>query len=105
MDALVQCSNCYDDNDQPDHPHCATCQGAAEFDVRYPSCVVQLVGMDGNAYSIMGRMQRALRDHMRNDLGYGRDRIASEVQAYIDESKSGDYDNLLRTAMRWAKVL
>lgn len=61
----------------------------------YPEVQVQLTGTDGNAFAIMGKVQRALRA-----AGVDED----EVKAYLDESMSGDYDNLLRTAMRWVEV-
>ena len=63
--------------------------------IKYPGIVVQLTGEDGNAFAIMGRMQRALRDA---------DVPKAEVDAYIKESMSGDYDNLLRVAMEWVTV-
>lgn len=58
----------------------------------YPDVEVQLTGEDGNAFFIMGRVRKALRDAGATD---------EEIQRYTDESQSGDYDNVLRTAMRW----
>ena len=52
---------------------------------------VQLVGNDGNAFAIMGACQRAARN-----AGWDKDRI----QTVMDEMMSGDYDNLLATAMK-----
>ena len=63
--------------------------------VKYPNIKVQLTGNDGNAFAIMGAVQTALR---RNGVP------PEEVKAYVEESMSGDYDNLLRTAMRWVDV-
>lgn len=56
---------------------------------------VDLTGHDGNAYGIMGRVQAALKEAGATE---------EEVAAYISESTSGDYDNLLRTAMKWVNV-
>jgi len=56
---------------------------------------VELVGHDGNAFAIMGKVQRALKDAGAN---------ANELKQYLDESMSGDYDHLLRTAMKWVIV-
>lgn len=64
-------------------------------DVKYPAVEVQLTGEDGNAFAIMGAVAKALRRHGVSD---------AEVKAYQDESMSGDYDNLLQTAMRWVSV-
>lgn len=66
-----------------------------QADIKYPDVHVRLVGMDGNAYAIMGRVQEALRNHGVSD---------KEVKKYLDESMSGDYDHLLRTAMKWVNT-
>ncbi len=64
-------------------------------DIKYPDIEVQLTGEDGNAFSIMAKVQRALRQNgVSND----------EINQYLDVSKSGDYDNLLWTATRWVTV-
>ena len=62
---------------------------------KYPHITVQLTGNDGNAFAIMGAVSKALR---RNDVP------AEEIKKYTDESMSGDYDNLLTTAMAWVDV-
>ncbi len=62
---------------------------------KYPDVEVQLSGEDGNAFVIIGRCRQAMR---RADLP------AAEIQAFTDEAKSGDYDNVLRTAMKWFDV-
>ena len=36
-------------------------------DPRYPDCEVKLIGTDGNAFSIIGRVCRALRQHGLDD--------------------------------------
>ena len=62
------------------------------MNIKYPNIKVKLVGMDGNAFAIMGRVDMALR---RGGVS------KEEREAYLAESRSGDYDNLLRTAMAW----
>ena len=64
-------------------------------DVRYPNVEVQLSGEDGNAYAIMGSVRRELRKAGVSE---------AEQEKYMEESMSGDYDNLLVTAMRWVVV-
>ena len=59
---------------------------------KYPAIVVPLVGEDGNAVAIMGRVANAMRKS-----GVAQE----EINQYLDESMSGDYDNLLRTAIKW----
>ena len=63
--------------------------------VRYPQVEVQLVGEDGNAFAILGRVKKAmLRAGLTND----------QVQEYYDEATSGNYDNLLRVTQRYVGV-
>jgi hypothetical protein len=56
---------------------------------------LKLIGQDGNAFSILGRMNRAGRD-------------AGWDKAYRDEvsreATSGDYSHLLATAMKYFDV-
>lgn len=56
---------------------------------------VKLSGEDGNAFAIMSRVQKALRS-----VGATKE----EIDTYLSESMSGDYDNLLRTAMKYVEV-
>lgn len=56
---------------------------------------VKLTGTDGNAYAVMGVVQRALRKAGATE---------EEIKEYLDESMSGDYGHLLRTAMEWVEV-
>jgi hypothetical protein len=63
--------------------------------VKYPEIEVSILGRDGNAFAIMGTIQTAL-----SKAGVSKD----EISLYIKESMSGDYENLLRTAMRWVSV-
>lgn len=53
---------------------------------------VRLVGEDGNAFAILGRVIRALRE-----AGYS----AEEIGRYQAEATSGDYDHLLRVTLEW----
>jgi hypothetical protein len=59
---------------------------------KYPEAQVQLVGEDGNAFSILARTMKALRK-----AGVPSD----EVTAYHEEATAGDYGHLLRTTMAW----
>ena len=56
---------------------------------------VQLAGMDGNAFMIMGKVANALRG-----AGYSKE----ETDQYYHEATSGDYDNLLQVTMNWVDV-
>lgn len=62
---------------------------------RYPKIKVQLAGKDGNAFAIIGRVQRALRKGNVPE---------TEVRQFLDEATSGDYNNVLETCTRWVDV-
>ena len=70
---------------------------------KYPECEIELTGIDANAYSIMGAVRRGLKRYLRTE-GWDFKDIRTELEAYVEESTSGDYDNLLRTAFRWVTV-
>lgn len=57
---------------------------------------VKLVGRDGNAFVIMGACRRAARQ-----AGWDK----KKINAVVSEMRSGDYDNLLGTAMKYFDVL
>ncbi len=56
---------------------------------------VRLVGQDGNAFAIIGRVCEALRKAGAP---------AETIVQYRRESMSGDYDNVLATAMKYCEV-
>ena len=56
---------------------------------------VQLTGIDGNAFAVMGAVSKALRD---NDVS------KEVIDKFQDECMSGDYDALLQTCMQWVNV-
>ena len=55
---------------------------------------VKLVGEDGNAFAVMGKVIRELKRNGHGDL----------VQQYQDEATSGDYDHLLAVTMEYVDV-
>ncbi len=59
------------------------------------SVAVDLVGEDGNAYAILGRVQKAL-----SNAGVEK----SERDLYFTEATAGDYDHLLRVTMDWVEA-
>lgn len=62
-----------------------------KYDVEVP-----LVGEDGNAFAILGRVMKALK----------REGVAKEeIDAYYKEATSGDYDNLLRVTTQWVEAV
>lgn len=62
---------------------------------KYPEINVELTDHDGNAFAILASVRKAMR----------RGKIAQEEQdAFLEEAKSGDYDHLLQTCMKWVNV-
>jgi hypothetical protein len=57
---------------------------------------VTLVGTDGNAFSILGRVQKALRKAGADE---------EYVRKYQMEATSGDYDNLLVVTMGYVHMM
>lgn len=65
------------------------------MDVKHPEVKVQLVGTDPNAFSELGICRRAaVRAGLKQD----------EINQFMDEATSGDYDHLLGTCMQWFDV-
>ena len=64
-------------------------------EIRYPNVKVKLVGTDGNAFAILGNVQRAMRR-----AGLTQEQIAE----FNREAMKGDYNNLLATCMRYVDV-
>ncbi len=58
----------------------------------YPQGKVQLIGEDGNAFSILARCKRAA----------AKAKLTPEEWAkFYEEATSGGYDHLLQTCMKW----
>jgi hypothetical protein len=68
-----------------------TTEGETDMQSKYPSVRVALVGEDENAFAIVERVQRALRE-----AGVP----IAEVKAFTVEACSGDYYHLLETVLR-----
>ena len=62
---------------------------------KYPNIKVKLSGQDGNVFSLLGIMIRALQKG-----GLAR----PEIEAFKAEALNGDYDHFLQTAMKWVDV-
>lgn len=55
---------------------------------------VKLVGEDGNAFAILGKVKKALERAGHKEL----------AEQYMKEATAGDYDNLLRVTMDYVEV-
>lgn len=58
---------------------------------KYPNIRIKLVGEDGNAFSILGRVQEAMRQN----------NIEDQWEEFLREATSGNYDNLVLTVITW----
>lgn len=65
------------------------------MEVKFPDVSVKLVGEDGNIFSIIGRISKALRRAGHSD-------VVEEFQKEITSSSS--YDEALGVAMKWVEV-
>lgn len=62
---------------------------------KYPNIKVKLSGSDGNAFAIMARVRQAL----------SKAKVPKkEIDLFIKEATSGDYDNLLQVCMSYVEV-
>jgi len=57
---------------------------------KYPEVKVELIGQDGNALAIIARVRRAMR-------AAGIDQ--KEIDAYMHQAMSSDYDHVLQVTM------
>jgi hypothetical protein len=55
---------------------------------------LELEGLDGNAYSLMGAFRRQARHE-----GWE----PEEIEAVMKEAKSGDYDNLIAVLLKYSR--
>jgi len=62
---------------------------------KYPEVTVRLLGQDGNAFFILGKVSTALKKAGHKDA----------AEKYMEEATSGDYDNLLRVTMQYVTVV
>lgn len=62
---------------------------------KYPKIKVKLIGEDGNAFSILGRVSDAMRRR-----GVSKE----DIERFREMAMSGGYDNLLVTCMKWVNV-
>jgi len=62
---------------------------------KYENIKVQLSGLDGNAFSILGRVISAMKK-----AGLSQ----SEIDEFTDEATSSNYDALLAAVAKWVNV-
>jgi len=75
------------------------------METKYPNCVVQLSGTDGNAVSVFRTVHRELRKYLVDEEGFSPEDAQAEADAFQEEATSGDYDNVLITCHRWVTAI
>ena len=66
-----------------------------EHNIKFPSVRVRMIGEDGNAFAIMGRVQRAMRKGGCT---------SDELNEFINDATSGDYDHLLSVVRKTVTI-
>lgn len=64
-------------------------------EIKYPDIKVKLIGEDGNAFYILGTVKKALKENHVPE---------NEIEEFMNEAKSGDYNHLLTTCIDWVSV-
>lgn len=62
---------------------------------KYPNVTVKLTDEDGNAFAILGRVTKAMRE-----AGVEQ----NEIALFNQTATAGNYDQLLQTVMKWVEV-
>lgn len=62
---------------------------------KYPQVTARLTATDGNAFSIIGKVIKAMRNNKLPD---------DAIKQFTEEATSGDYNKLLATCMKWVNV-
>ena len=66
------------------------------MDIKFPEIKVRLTGTDGNAFAIIGTVNKALK----------RANVSKEDRdTFMAEAKSGDYDHVLQTCLKTVNVV
>lgn len=63
--------------------------------IKYPHIYVPLIGEDGNAFAIIGRVRRALRLACVPE---------DKVNEFTKQATRGDYNHLLNTVTEWVNI-
>lgn len=64
-------------------------------EVLYPEVTVKLIGEDGNAFYILGKVRKALTNAGLDER---------DVDLFTSQAAAGNYDDLLQTVMKWVTI-
>jgi hypothetical protein len=71
---------------------------------KYNKIEVQLTGLDGNAFSIIGRVTNALKNGLREYYALETNEINKIIKEFKAEAMKDSYDHLLQTVMSYVDV-
>lgn len=63
--------------------------------MKYPEITVNLIGSSGNAFDILANMKCTMQKHKVS---------REDIDSFLKEAMSGDYDHLLQICMKWVNV-
>lgn len=66
-----------------------------ETAVKFPNVKVNLSSSDGNVFAVLGKVTGAMRRAKVSE---------ADVDAFLEEATSGDYNHALATCMKWVEV-
>jgi Mn-dependent DtxR family transcriptional regulator len=70
----------------------------------YPNCTVELLGTSANTVAVIMRVKRQLVRYLVDEAGMSWPEATAEAERFVEEARSGDYDNVLMTCHRWVSV-
>lgn len=73
--------------------------------VKYPECVVQLTGVDGNSVTIFMAVRKGLIKYLTQEEDWERENAILEADAFVKEATSGGPGDVLATAFRWVNIV
>jgi putative lipoic acid-binding regulatory protein len=65
------------------------------INMKYPDVKVKLIGTNGNTFSILANVVRVAKKHKVPQ---------SDIDEFMKEAMSGDYDNSLSVCIKWFNV-
>lgn len=74
------------------------------MDCLYPEIKVKLLGTDGNAFALLGKVKEGLRKGLKKNYSKTNEEVTQITKEFLEEAMSGNYDNLLVTCTKYVFV-
>lgn len=69
--------------------------GSEMTPIKHPEIVVKLIGENGNVFNILGLVQQGMKKAKLS---------REEIDAFLKEATAGNYDDAIKTCMKWVTV-